>query len=150
MLVQIVRGLNLQHTIRNIFLAVVVFIVIMAVTNTMMKAVKERTREIGTLRSIGFLRRHIVAMFSLEGLYLSFFACLGGLGLTFVLRELIHLAEIKFNAGLMTIPVSIRVMSLPVTWAATGLLMVVLATLTANLASRRAASMIIADAMRDN
>ncbi|MBM4251379.1 MAG: FtsX-like permease family protein [Deltaproteobacteria bacterium] len=149
MIDQVVKGLSLQRTIRNIFLVIVVFIVVMAVTNTMMKAVKERTREIGTLRSLGFLRRHIVAMFSLEGMYLSLFACMAGLGSTFVLRELIHLAEIKFSAGMMSNPISIQVISLPMTWAVTGMVLVVLATLTANLASRRAAMMVIADAMRD-
>jgi putative ABC transport system permease protein len=149
MIDQVVKGLKLQRTIRNIFLAIVVFIVVMAVTNTMMKAVKERTREIGTLRSIGFLRRHIVAMFSFEGMYLSLLACVAGLGCTFVFRELIQFADIKFSAGMMSNAISIRVINLPFTWAVTGIVLVALATLTANLASRRAAAMIVADAMRD-
>lgn len=39
----------------------------MSVLMTMMKSVSERTREIGTLRSLGFLRRHIVGLFALNG-----------------------------------------------------------------------------------
>jgi putative ABC transport system permease protein len=44
--------------------------------NTMYAAVAARTREIGTLRVLGFRRRTVVAGFLIEGAFLS---CLGGI-----------------------------------------------------------------------
>lgn len=49
---------------------------IFAAMNTMYAAVAARTREIGTLRVLGFRRRTVVAGFLLEG---AFLACLGGI-----------------------------------------------------------------------
>jgi ABC-type antimicrobial peptide transport system permease subunit len=145
---QVLKSIQLQHTVRNIFLSVVVFIVIMSVTNTMMKSVNERIREIGTLRSIGFLRRHLIVMFSIEGMYLSLFACIVGLLLVVFSSQMISLADIRFSAGLLTTPVSMRVAWVPQSWVISAFILTGLATLTATLASRRAANMVVADAMR--
>jgi putative ABC transport system permease protein len=49
---------------------------IFAAMNTMYAAVAARTREIGTLRVLGFRRRTVVAGFLIEGAFLS---CLGGI-----------------------------------------------------------------------
>jgi putative ABC transport system permease protein len=49
---------------------------IFAAMNTMYAAVAARTREIGTLRVLGFRRRTVVAGFLIEG---AFLACLGGI-----------------------------------------------------------------------
>jgi putative ABC transport system permease protein len=145
---QVLKSIQLQHTVRNIFLSVVVFIVIMSVTNTMMKSVNERIREIGTLRSIGFFRRHLIVMFSIEGMYLSLFACVVGLLLVLFSSQMISLADIRFSAGLLTTPISMRITWVPQSWLISAFILTGLATLTATLASRRAANMVVADAMR--
>ena len=49
---------------------------IFAAMNTMYAAIGSRTREIGTLRVLGFRRRTVVASFLLEG---AFLASLGGI-----------------------------------------------------------------------
>ena len=46
--------------------------------NTMWIAIRERTREIGTLRAIGMHRREVLWMFLLESLMLGLFATLCG------------------------------------------------------------------------
>ena len=142
------QAMDLQDTVRNIFMLVIMVIVIMSVANTMMKTVSERTREIGTLRSIGFYRRHLILMFSFEGLYLSLLACALGLVGTIVTGYLIGKLGIRFSAGMLSTPIMIVINWVPTSWAFSGLLLTVLATITATLAARRVANMVVADAMR--
>jgi putative ABC transport system permease protein len=77
-LVQIITGLRAVSVFLVMLLAVVIVI---GITNTMTIAVRERTREIGTLRAIGMNRGSILAMFLLEALFLGLLAAGAG-GLT--------------------------------------------------------------------
>ena len=56
--------------------------------NTMYAQVSARTREIGTLRAIGFSRRSILASFVIEALMLCFFGGILGVGFTFLAFKL--------------------------------------------------------------
>ena len=56
----------------GILIAILVAIVIIGIMNTMWIAIRERTREIGTLRAIGMQRGGVLWMFLLESLMLGF------------------------------------------------------------------------------
>lgn len=65
---QFYRSVKNMFDMIFIFLfGIVLIIVVMSVFNTMGMAVVERTREIGTLRSLGLKRRGVRALFALEG-----------------------------------------------------------------------------------
>jgi len=49
------------------------------VVNTLRMTVKERTREIGTLRAIGMQAVDVKNSFILESIYLTIMACVGGI-----------------------------------------------------------------------
>jgi putative ABC transport system permease protein len=66
--------------------ALLVIMVLLAAANTMMMAVGERVREIGTLRAIGTRARFIRRMFVAEGLVLGIGGCLAGALLSLVVR----------------------------------------------------------------
>ncbi|MEZ4238002.1 MAG: FtsX-like permease family protein [Myxococcota bacterium] len=53
---------------------VLVAIIAVGIMNALYNAVRDRTREIGTLRAIGMTRRQVLAMFLLEALFLGLFA----------------------------------------------------------------------------
>jgi putative ABC transport system permease protein len=91
-----------------------------AAANTMYAAVASRTREIGTLRALGFTRGGILASFLLEALLLSVLG--GGLGCLLALpvhgittgtNNFNTFAEITFNfritAGLLAVALALSV-----------------------------------------
>jgi len=57
-----------------IFIIILALVAMVAITNTMTMAVHERTREIGSLRAMGYSIRRILWMFLLEGLLIGFMA----------------------------------------------------------------------------
>ena len=144
----VMGGLQILHVFRNLFMTIVVLIGVMSVANTMMKAVNERIREIGTLRSLGFLRRHLVWMFSLEGAFLSLIACVIGLIVTVVLTFTIDNLGITYRAGILAVPINLKVRYSVFAWILSATVLAVLATGTAWFCSRRASRMVVADAMR--
>lgn len=85
------------------FLAVAMSIgAVFAAMNTMYAAVGARTREIGTLRVLGFRRRVILASFNLEGAILSGVGGVIGCGLALLAQWLcqafgVHFGTLSFN-----------------------------------------------------
>jgi putative ABC transport system permease protein len=143
------RGsMQILNSFRHLFMVIVVLICVLSVSNTMMKAVTERIREIGSLRSFGFRRSDITLMFTFEGLFLALISCLAGLILTVLLSLAINFSGITYKAGLLSAPIYLLVGFSPIVWIANALWLTSLAAATAWLASRRAAKMVIADAMR--
>jgi putative ABC transport system permease protein len=59
--------------------SIVIIIVMMTTVNTMSMAILERTKEIGTLRSLGLKRRGISFLFALEGAFLGLLGSLVGI-----------------------------------------------------------------------
>lgn len=69
---QLIKGLTF------VLLVILLAIVVTGIMNTMWIAIRERTREIGTLRAIGMYRGGVLWMFLLESLLLGLFSALGG------------------------------------------------------------------------
>lgn len=69
----------LYETIFVFLGSIIVILVVLSTGNTMMMSVLERVREIGTLLALGTRRRHVVAIFVLEGLFIGLLG--GALGL---------------------------------------------------------------------
>lgn len=144
-----VRGaMELLQVFRNLFMAIVVTIGVMSVANTMMKSVNERIREIGTLRSLGFLRSELTFVFACEGFFLSLLACALGLVMTLIVAGIVSVLGISFKAGVLSVPIHLRVGYAPGAWLVSALLLSLLATGTAWICARRASRMVVADAMR--
>jgi putative ABC transport system permease protein len=67
-------AMALQNVIFTAVVAIMFAIVIAAIVNTSLMTVMERTREIGTLMSLGYRRKHILTLFLAES------AVIGGAG----------------------------------------------------------------------
>ncbi len=57
--------------LRWLLLSFVLLIVVVGIMNTMYMSIRERTREIGTMRAIGMSRRQVLGLFVLEGLFMG-------------------------------------------------------------------------------
>jgi putative ABC transport system permease protein len=141
------RSMKVLGVYRAIVATVVVLIAAMSVLTTMAKAVSERTREIGTLRSLGFLRRHVVGLFALEAAFLAVAGTVVGGGLAAGITVLVNRARIMYDAGLMSMPIALKIGWRPDTYLASALFLAVLAAAAAVLPARRAASRRIPEAL---
>jgi putative ABC transport system permease protein len=88
---------NLFNMIFSFIFSIVLVIVIMSIINTMSMVVMERTREIGTLRSIGMQRGSLVRLFAFEGFLLGLIGCAAGLALTIAIGSALNAAEFTYT-----------------------------------------------------
>ena len=92
----------------------ILFIMISAsIMNTMLMSVYERTREIGTLMSLGFRRRNILSLFALEGGFLGAFGgvigtIIGG-AITYYLKIYGLNIEFMIKSGFGDFPIGSRI-----------------------------------------
>jgi len=123
------RGLNIkaffwkQHPVADLYnktqsllgifqifiVTVILLIASLSVLNTVVKSVKERTREIGTLRSLGFTGKQVRFIFALESLYLSLLGVGLGAGLALITTFVVNQSEIPYRAGLLSEPVLFQI-----------------------------------------
>ena len=62
-------AIAMQNFILNLIAGVFLFVALLGITNTMLMSVLERTREIGTMMSVGVRRRQILTLFLLKHRY---------------------------------------------------------------------------------
>jgi putative ABC transport system permease protein len=141
------RSMTLLGLYRFLVIVIVVTIAGMSVFTTMLKAVNERVREIGTLRSIGYRRRHIVALFTMESAMLALLSSLVGLAATAVITALINAADVTYSGGIASQPIPLTVSLLASASAFAAAFLSGVAVLAAVFPARRAARLPIPDAL---
>ena len=82
-----------------VLITILLGIVVVGIMNTMWIAIRERTREIGTLRAIGMQRGAVLWMFLLESLMLGFFGTVAGALVGFVIAAALNGAHIHVGTG---------------------------------------------------
>jgi ABC-type lipoprotein release transport system permease subunit len=92
--------LKIVSGLATILVAVLLFIVVIGIMNTLWIAIRERTREIGTLRAIGMQRRKVAWLFLLEAGLLAFGGAAVGALVGWGLSALINAADVKVNEGI--------------------------------------------------
>ena len=89
------KTLMIVDGLRFVLLVILLAIVIIGIMNTMWIAIRERTREIGTLRAIGMQRWGVLRMFLLECFQLGVLGTCAGAVIGAVVAALINLAGIE-------------------------------------------------------
>jgi ABC-type lipoprotein release transport system permease subunit len=127
------------------------FIILVGVVNTLRMTIRERTREIGTIRAIGMQKSDVRNVFILETFFLALFACIAGTALAF--GAMWGLAQFTIDAqdnplGMLLVNGHLHFMP---TWLGTfgylGLILLI-AVGTAYFPARRAANLSAAAALR--
>ena len=104
-----VKTLELMAVFRNFVVIVILIISVLSVVNTLIKIIKERSREIGTLRSIGFKSRQVLRMFIYETLMLSALGTMIGGIISILLTVTLNSLQIRYKAGMLSEPVLFKI-----------------------------------------
>jgi ABC-type lipoprotein release transport system permease subunit len=110
----------------SFFLAAVLLQVIgVGIMIVMWISIRERTREIGTLRAIGMQRRSVLAMFLAEGFLLGLLSTVAGTVIGLVLSVALNAAHLPLSQGVQFVLLSDRLIVIPTAqWAAITLVFI--------------------------
>jgi putative ABC transport system permease protein len=144
------RGMELLSVYRSLVVLVILIIAGASVLTTMMKTVRERTREVGTLRSLGYRTRHMLSMFGVESVILALHAGVAGLALAAGITAAINAWGITYKAGLMAESILLRVGYSPEAYVWGLVFLALVAFLAAMVAARKVATMTIAAALAES
>jgi ABC-type lipoprotein release transport system permease subunit len=92
-----------MNSVTLIAVLVLFFIILIGVVNTLRMTIKERTREIGTVRAIGMQKNDVKNMFIMETLLLTAFSCIAGILLGIVVTQLLGLITFNSDSALSMI-----------------------------------------------
>ncbi len=145
--------LKLEGVLNLITLSAVLvlfFIILLGVVNTLRMTIRERTREIGTIRAIGMQKTDVRNTFMFETFFLALFASIAGVIAAFAGMWL--LSRITFDMSdnpMGMLLVNSRLYFLPSFWGICGNVVLILgiALATAYFPSRRAANLSPAKAL---
>ncbi len=146
--------INLEYALNIITLSAVLilfFIIQVGVVNTLRMTIRERTREIGTMRSIGMQKSDVRNIFLMETFFLTLFSCLVGSALAFLAMALLKL--IRFSStdnplGMLLVNHRLHFVPSLVGTLFYLVLILLIAVVTAWFPARRAASLSPSDALR--
>ena len=132
-----------------VFLGVIVFfMVLMASVNTLLMAMFERTREIGTMLAMGTPRFWIVALFMLEATLTGCLGAIVGVVVGNLLGAIVNASGLHMPPppGL-TVPIAFHVLRIPALMIASSLIVVFSLALASILPAIRASRLQIAEAL---
>src|SRR5262249_55168512 len=124
---------------------IVFVVVVLSIINSMTMTILERTREIGTFRSLGFTRRNMIGLFLRETMILTAVGVAIGLAFALVVSFAVNAANVRFSppgiAGDMQFKIE------PSAWLciALAVVMIVLSTLATALTVRGRIKMRVAE-----
>ncbi len=141
------QALNL---IALVAILILFLIILIGVLNTLRMTIRERTREIGTIRAIGMQKSDVKRLFITETLLLTAFACIGGILLSFVVMLILGSIPITTDSILSILLVNRRLYFYPSVKfiAANFLLIMMMAALTSYFPARRASNYSAVRALR--
>ncbi|MEK6645865.1 MAG: FtsX-like permease family protein [Candidatus Firestonebacteria bacterium] len=127
------------------------FIILIGVINTLRMTIRERTREIGTVRAIGMQKNDVRNSFIYEAFFLALFASIAGIIIAFILMHILS----AFTINMPDNPLSILLVNghlyfMPsfLSIILNTLLILVIVVVTAYFPARRAANMSPTTALR--
>ncbi|MBI2373061.1 MAG: ABC transporter permease [Deltaproteobacteria bacterium] len=88
-------------------LTIVISVVTLSILNSMTITILERTRELGTLRSLGFTKHQVTGLLVREGIVLTVIAELVGLVLGFIVATVVRMANVRFQPPAVARPIQL-------------------------------------------
>jgi putative ABC transport system permease protein len=141
------RVRNMFNVIFVFMFTIVMVIVLLSVINTVSMSVMERTREIGTLRSLGVKRQGLVSIFAIESALLGLAGSAAGIVLTLAGWAAIAAAKPTWIPPNIPKRVPLEIHLVPEYLATSLLFFVALAIVASFVPTRRALRLSIVDAL---
>lgn len=104
-----VRAMEILRVFKNFVVVIILTIAALSVLNTLVKVVKERTKEVGTLRSLGYRPRDVLLIFGFEAIGLAAIGNLMGVALSLLLSAFINQLGLVYKAGMFVEPVPFNI-----------------------------------------
>lgn len=138
------------NMITMIAVLILFFIILIGVVNTMRMTIRERTREIGTIRAIGMQSKDVRNTFILETFFLTLFASVTGMVFGLLIQGGLGLLTINTDSilGILLLDKHLHFVPSLVSILSNMILILIIAAFTAYFPSKRAAKMKAADALR--
>jgi putative ABC transport system permease protein len=141
--------------VRNLYLGifwflglVILVLVVLSASNTLLMAVLERTRELGTLRAIGTSRSQVAAIVMLEALWLGLLGGALGCALGWVATLLVNAAHLQMPPPPGAVePIDVELALVPAAFAGTVALMLTVLALASTVPIARATRLRVAEAL---
>jgi len=145
--------LDLESALKIITLLAVIimfFIILIGVINTLRMTVRERTREIGTMRAIGMQKNDVRMLFICETVLLSGISCAAGTVMAFILMGILGLFTINTTSIFSILLVNRHLYFYfdPASIAGNFALIMGITAVTAYFPAKRAAALTAAAALR--
>jgi ABC-type lipoprotein release transport system permease subunit len=116
---------DLMNAMAFVVAFLLLVIVGIGIMNVMWIAIRERTREIGTLRAIGMQRPHVLAMFVVEGFLLALFSTTFGAALGAAIAYGINSAAVPLPLSVQLVVMSDHLIIIPTAqWALTAMIFI--------------------------
>lgn len=141
------KTMSLLGIFRNFVVIVILSISILSVINTMVKIVKERTKEVGTLRSLGFFQQQVGLIFVFESLFLSALGIAIGVVTSLAATIFINGMHLTYKAGMLSEPVLFRIRIVPGDYIINAILLLAVTALAAFLATKNTLQKKIVDCL---
>lgn len=103
------RTINLLNLFRTFLIFVLICICGFSISMTFSKNVKERTREIGLLKSLGFIQRKILTIFIFESAILCALGITVGLIAGYLFLWIVNSSQIYYRAGMISEKVILQI-----------------------------------------
>jgi putative ABC transport system permease protein len=104
-----VRTMDLLTIFRNFVVTIILSIVGISIFNTFVRNITERTREVGTFRSLGFTPKQVLSLILTETLILVFIGNGLGLILSIVMEKAINWIALTYRPGVFSEAVPFRI-----------------------------------------
>ncbi len=118
---------------------IITVIVLLTLLNTMQMTVTERTREIGTIRAIGMLRKNVIKIFCIEGILMGLIGCFLGFPILLGISQILKSLQVTFTPPVASTEVPIALILKPTSIIPVFVLFCVASLASSFIASRRIA-----------
>ncbi len=147
---QLMQFESVLNSITLVAVLLLFFIILIGVVNTLRMTIKERTREIGTVRAIGMQKKDVRNMFITETVLLAAISCAAGIILGILVMQILGLITFSSSSDLSMILKDRHIYFKmdPVGILMNFLLIIFISGVTAYFPARRAARLSAVEALR--